>query len=237
MITCSLKQKPVRSKAGIKITAIALISSVSLTSCLTAKKLDKEMGKQYGWQMTQSTPRQKDFITVKSNLPAMDNTVSKSASKTSNMLPLLVYWQWDYTVSCAINPLIPVNSFTKTVSAYAEKDLKKKLDGRRVEISIDKIPDTFSIVDEAHLVWIIYAIGWDKIYITPVNKELEVSYKVMDGDTEVKKGTISVPGFDKRMQLGMFKSWKTATSDYLYQYDANIQAISKMVIDRLVEEL
>lgn len=229
---CLSKQK---SLSTFIITLLAI--SVSLTSCLTAKNLDKEVAKQYGWQTSQPAPKQKEFLKVSSPLVDHKNQVSTSNSKTSKMLPLLFYWQWEVKVSCAINKQIPINNFTKTVTAYAEKGLKQKLNGRRIELNVEKIPGNFAIVDEARLVWIIYAFGWDKIYAKPVNHDMVVSYKVMDGETEVKKGTISVPAFDEKMQLGSYNSWKTATTDYLYQYDNTITTVSKKVIDKIVEEL
>lgn len=215
-----------------------LLILISLTGCLTGRKLDKEVANHYGSQLPAKV-KEKDYISVFFTITpesAIDK-ISISENKTSNMLPLLVYWQWDYTVTCTLNPLIPISNFKKTVLAYAEKGLKQKLNGKRIELSIEKTPNSFAIVDKAHLIWIIYAIGWDNIFITPVNKEMVVSYKLMENDKEIKKGTITISSFDEKMKLGMFKSWKKATSEYLYLYDTNITAISKQVVDKLIEEL
>jgi hypothetical protein len=224
--------------AAMKLTAVLTVP-LFLSGCLTPKKLDKVVAGQYSAQMTQEPKKPREYLTITSGLPFEDDRVSMSESKTTNMLPLLFYWQWDYNNTCKINPRVPINNFKRTVYTYAEKELKKKLNGQRVELTIDEIPNTFVIVDKAHLVWIIYAISWDNVYITPVKEDMNmvVSYKILNGDTEIKKGTISVSSFDSKRNLGMFKSWKSATSEYLYQYEANITAVSKLVVDKLVEEL
>jgi hypothetical protein len=238
MTTSSIKFLKVFVSNAMKLAAVLTVS-LFLSGCLTAKKLDKEVAGQYSAQMSQEPKKQREYITITSALAFDDDRVSISESKTTNMLPLVFYWKWNYNNTCKINPRVPINNFKRTVYIYAEKELKKKLNGQRVELTIDEIPNTFAIVDKAHVVWIIYAIGWDNIFITPAKEDMNivVSYKILQGDTEIKKGAISVSSFDSKMQLGMFKSWKTATSEYLYQYEANITAMSKLVVDKLIEQL
>ena len=67
--------------------------------------------------------------------------------------------------------------------------------------------------------------------------EMIVSYRILNDSGEVKKGIISIPGFDDKKPLGMFKNWKTATSEYLTQFDENISTMSKIIIDKLVAEI
>jgi hypothetical protein len=45
---------------------------------------------------------------------------------------------------------------------------------------------------KAHMVWVIYAFGWDKISVQPDSTDLVVSYKVLQNETVVKSGKISI---------------------------------------------
>ena len=213
------------------------ISISMFTSCLTAKKVDKQVAKQYENYLQPQKKKQNDVISVTSSLAKSDGWISTTEAKTSNILPLLVYWSWDYKNTCTLNPQIPINNFTTTVLNAANKGLKQKISGQRLELSVDQIPNKFVILDKAHLVFLIYTFGWDNISIKAEAMDMVVSYKVFKDNVETKKGIMTLPYANDKKDLGMFKSWKKATTEYLEQYDANITSMSKLVVDKLVKEL
>ena len=213
------------------------ISISMFTSCLTAKKVDKQVAKQYENYLQPQKKKQNDVISVTSSLAKSDGWISTTEAKTSNILPLIVYWSWDYKNTCTLNPQIPINNFTTTVLNAANKGLKQKLSGQRLELSVDQIPNKFFILDKAHLVFLIYTFGWDNISIKAESMDMIVSYKVFKDNLETKKGIMTIPYANDKKDLGMFKSWKKATTEYLEQYDANITSMSKLVVDKLVKEL
>lgn len=67
--------------------------------------------------------------------------------------------------------------------------------------------------------------------------EMIVSYRILKDNVKTKKGTISIPNFDDKKPLGMFKNWKIATSEYLSQFDENISTMSKLIVDQLMSEI
>jgi hypothetical protein len=214
-----------------------IICASILTSCLTAKKVDKQVAKLYGEKQQPQKKKQIDFISITSSLTSTDNQTSTTETKTSNVLPLLFYWSWDYKNTCTLNPQIPINNFTTTVLGIANKRLKEKLNGQKLELSVDKIPNKFAFDDKAHLIFIIYAFGWDNVSIKAETADLVVSYKVLNNNAESKTGIITIPYYDDKKNLGMFTSWKKATSDYLDQYDANIISMSKLFVEKLMKEI
>jgi hypothetical protein len=212
-----------------------IIYASVLTSCLTAKMVDKQVAKQYNDNPKTQSKKQNELISVTSSLISGNYQVSTTETKTSNVLPLLLYWSWDYKNTCTLNPQIPINNFTKTV--LANKGLRAKLNGQKLELTVEKIPNKFVILDKAHLIFIIYAIGWDNVSIKAENMDMVVSYRLLNGNEEAKKGIITIPYNNDKMKLGMFKSWKKATSEYLDQYDANIISMSKLVVENLNKEI
>ena len=216
---------------------LLIVSSLILTSCLTAKKVDKQVAKKYG-EISQTKKKQlNDNIIITSSLITSDNTISTSETKTSNVLPLIIYNQWNYTNTCTLNPQIPINNFISTVQTSASKNLKDKISGQKLELSVDKIPNIFAIDDKAHLIFIGYAFGWDNVSIMSNKVDMIVSYKLLKNGIETKKGVITVPYIYDKQKLGMFKNWKTATAEFLQQYDLNITEMSKSFVQKLATEL
>lgn len=214
----------------------AVAATAVFASCLTPKKVDKEVAKQYQPILASKTPTPQGNISVTSDLAYSGGEISTSESKTSNMLPLIIYWQWHYTNTCTVNPQIPVNNFISVINT--SEALKNKLAGKKLQITVNKIPHTFQILDKAHLIALgIINHGWDNISMSSTDMEIAITYKVIDNNNELKTGKITIPNFDDKKTLPMFKNLNKALKEYLIQFDENITSISKLVADKLVSEL
>jgi hypothetical protein len=216
---------------------LLILSATFFSSCVTSKKVDRQVAKQYSDVPELKKKKQGDNISITSSLTTMGRQVSTTETRTSNMLPLIVYWKWDYTNTCTLNPQIPINNFISTVNSYAKKGLKSKLAGQDLEISVDKIPNQFQILDKAHIIFFGYGVGWDNVSMKALDMEMIISYRLLKDNVEIKKGIISIPNFDDKKPLGMFKNWKTATNEYLNQFDENISTMSKLIVDQIVSEI
>lgn len=217
--------------------SLLIACSIFLTSCLTAKKVDRQVAKKYD-ELSPSTKKQtKENILITSKLITSDNKISTSETKTSNVLPLIIYNRWNYTNTCTLNPQIPINNFTSTVLSASSKGLRDKIIGQTLELSVEKIPNVFAIDDKAHVIFFGYAVGWDDVSIMSDKVDLVVNYKLLKDGAETKKGLITVPYIYDKEKLGMFKSWKKATDEFLDQYDMNITEMSKSFVKKLVSEI
>jgi hypothetical protein len=204
-------------------------------SCLGPKSINKMVREKYSAPTTPQKKKQ-DQISINSELKWPDNDISKTEKKTSAMLPLIVYWQFDYKNTCTLNPRIPLDIFNTTVHSYAAHGLRQKLQGRRLEINVKQIPTTFAIDDKGHT--ILFLVSWDNISIVPENKDLAVSYQLLDSNgLDVKNGELILSAFEKPIDLKMFQSLKKKTWAYLDQYDAEIAIMTKKLMDKLAAEL
>lgn len=213
--------------------------TILLSGCLGPRKIDKWVSRHYDEAIPAAPAKANESISITSPLTSADDRISRTEKKTSHFLPLLFYWQWDYKNTCTLNTKIAINNCMTSMTAYAgKKGLKQKLNGRRLQLSIDQAPNTFAIDDKGHVIWIIYAFTWDELTVQPERKDLVVSYKLLQQDgTEAKSGTITIPDNDRGVVLQMFQSLKKKTGQYLDQYDAQIAAMGKAVVDKLVTEL
>lgn len=224
-------------KQKFGITIILCTASLLLFSCLTAKKIDKFVGKQFNNELPKPDRKKNQDISIISNVQYRLDNISTTETKTSNMLPLIVYWQWDYKNTCTLNPAIAVNIFTKTVALQANRGLNQKLNGQKLELTLEQIPNAFAFDDKAHLVWLIYAYGWDKISVQPDFKDLVVTYKVLQNGNAVKSGRITIKNNEQNKNLRFFQSWKSAISEYLVQYNEDITSMTKMAVNKITQEI
>lgn len=220
-----------------KIPTAVLIAMVVLTSCLTAKKVDRQVAKQYADKQEGQRKKQNELISIPTSLIPSDDRLSSSETKTSKLLPLVFYWSWNYTNTCTLNPKVPINNFAATMQSYGSRKLNEKLKGQKLELIIHKIPNKFAIDDKAHLIFFGYAYGWDNVSIKGEKMDMVVSYTLLKDNLEIKHGTISIENFDDKKNIGMFTSWKKATAEYLDQNDQNIVTLTKLVVDKLAAEL
>jgi hypothetical protein len=208
-----------------------------LSGCLTSKKLDKFVAAQYGNELPKPRKKKKAEIEVMVLPTASNSLISTTKHKTDKFLPLLVYWKYDHRQSCSLNPAIAVTNFSNALNSLASKGLTDKLNGRKLELTVEQAPSAFSLVAKENMVWLVYAVSWAKIYIEPDMKDLIVTYRLVGGDQEVKTGKITVENMDKNKGLRFFQSWKSATSEYLSAYNANFTTMTKTFVSQLTNEL
>jgi hypothetical protein len=214
---------------------ILLFASLAcFTSCLTSRKMDKYVSKQYNDELPKPIRKKNAEITITSTNPSRPNIISTTKKKTSHVLPLIIYWQFDYRHTCTLNSAIPVTNFSNTLNNYVSKGLTQKLNGQKMELTIEEIPTAFALVDKAHLFLVF---GWDHLYMEPDNKDLIVSYKLYQNDNSVKTGKITIKNNLHDKDIHYFQSWKSATRGYLTRYDSAISSMAKEFANQLMEEI
>lgn len=221
----------------VKLTFVFTIV-FSFTSCIGPKKIDKWIGQKYGETTTSIKPKA-NYYTLTSPLITADEKTSSSTKKTRKFLPLIFYWQVDYQLSSTLNPKIPINLFISAFSTYANsKNLREKLDGKNLEMTINKIPTSFSLNDDFRsIVLLIVAFSWEKIYLLPVNTDLQISYKLSKENGEINNGVLNISDLNKIKEKTYFKTMKRATTEYLTQYDENIKLMAKSAVVQMIEKL
>jgi hypothetical protein len=213
--------------------SVILISSLSLTSCHIARKMDAYVAGQFNNKLPKPDKKNDSSISINSSIPSDPDIISVT-EKSSKNLPLIVYWKYDYRHTCVLNPAIGVNYFRKTIYQQAGK-LKQKLNGRQLELSIEQIPGSFAIVDKGHILLLL--IHWHKLYVEPDSKDVIVSYRVLQNGSETKSGKITVSNIEKNRGIRFAQSWKSSVSEFLVQYNLDIAEMTKTVVNKLLPEL
>jgi hypothetical protein len=219
---------------NVVYSIVTFIFLVSLSSCLTSQKMDAFVGEQYGNQLPKQNKKLKSEIVVTTVLPPLkSNQISYTVKKTSQVIPLIVYWQFDYRHTCTLHPDIAVSNFSNSVNSMSGK-LSQKLNGQKLELTIEQVPSAFAIADKGHIVLFIH---WDRVFVDPDRKDLIVSYRILENDNATKVGKITVKSLEHSRNIRFAQSWKSATREYLANYNADISTMSKAFVTKLLEEL
>jgi len=223
------------ARAGKAVILLTLLGTVFLTGCLTGRKLDRQVAKVYSHRIppVASSKHGQSTVTVTSPMRFNTKAISSSAAHTSRVLPLIFYWQMDYTNTCILNPAIAVNEFTNAFRSYARRSLDRQLNGRELRLSIEKAPHGFAIDDMSHMVWCIAYYGWERVTLVPQTQHMVVAYTVLDSGSVVKQGEIMLENKEHDRRLGYFESWKKATTTYLARYNHDIAEMARDCVGQL----
>ena len=215
-----------------------LLVTMLLGACISPRKTDKWVAKYYG-SVPAPIKRKNDLVTVQSTVASMGSVLSESRRKSVSVLPLLVYWKWNYVNSCQLNPQMALNNFTTTVNNYAVRVLKAKLPNQTMELTVEKIPSAFDLDNTGHYIFMgIYGAGWETVTLLPQEHALQVTYKVINADKSIAKtGTVTVPISIQPVKAGLYQSVKKKMGLYLQQYDAAMTVMGRKLVDKLATEL
>lgn len=218
------------------VMATLLVCGSLLTGCLTPAKFDIAVADNIALRSPKKI-KTNEYVSVTSPLLTGNDQVSESI-RTRKVLPLVVYWRFDEIFTCTLNPKIPIDNFTSAIFSAANKSLKEKLAGKKLELVVEKVPNVFSMRDRTHLVMVaMYPVHWSTVALLTENTDLTVAYKLLEGGVEAKQGRITIPYAKDKNYLGFFQSWQKGVSEHLGQYETNIAAMSKSFIDALAKEL
>lgn len=212
-----------------------LISCLILQSCISTAKLDAHVAEQYNNILPKQEKLRNDDISINSSVPFSGNKISSSAKKTSKVLPLIVYWQYDYRHSCSLNPVIGINYLIKSINSHAKKSLAGKIAGKKLEIAIEQMPNMFSIVDKGHIVLLL--VRWHRLYVEPEKQDLVVSYKLTSSDGTIKTNQLTVKNKEQNEGIRFGQSWKSSSTEYLARYAQYMNTMGKELVEQISVDL
>ncbi len=222
----------------LKQIVFTILAILLFSACISPRKTDKWVANYYG-SVPAPIKKKNELITVQTNVASMGSVLSESRRKSASVLPLLIYWKWNYVNACQLNPQMALNGFISTVNSYAGRVLKPKLNNQTIELTVEKIPSAFDLDDTGHYIYLgIYGFGWEMVTLVPQEHALQVSYKVINTDKSIAKtGTVTMPISIQPVKTGMYQSVKKKMNLYLEQYDAAMALMGRKLIDKLAAEL
>jgi hypothetical protein len=197
--------------------------------------MDRFVSEQYNDQFPRISGKKNQEIKVTTSLPAdKQQAISTTQKKTSKVLPLIVYWSFDYRRTCSLNYQVPVNLITNSLYTTTNKKLEEKIKGKILEIQIEQVPRSFAIVDKAHILLLVY---WDKLYREPDFSDLVVSYKLLENATPIKSGRLTIENKQQSTGIRFAQSIRSSCQESISEYNQELSSMSKRLMEKLSEEL
>lgn len=215
----------------------SLFCILSLASCMTSKKMDRHVSRYFDEAGAQKQVKSSPQIEISSPLVTTAPGYSTTVSKTSNLLPLLLYWQFDYSNTCTLNPKIALDNFSNVINGHAAKSIIPKLGNKQLRLVVTRVPQDFQVLDKSNLIFLgIAFVGWDRMTIRTLDQSLMVDYQVMENGAVLKTGRIVRPILKDERGI-MYKKWNVAIGEYLDSYRRQIDQLSKEALTELILEI
>mgnify|MGYP001580911997 FL=1 len=165
----------------------------------------------------------------------IQDSLVKVQKLKSFFIPAILYWQSEHTLKCDLNPKVPAKFFEQEIIRLADSlDLKSKLNGQKLELTILQIPHSFIYTHkETAIIFIVaYVVsGLEAIY--PGNNGLKVSYRISANGETKKTGVLVIPNTEQPIK-NVWKSTKKFTWAYLDQYRQNSDKMSRSFLKQLM---
>lgn len=156
----------------------------------------------------------------------------------SFLVPALIYWQWEHTLETDLSYYQKSQIFKNEFMLAAESmNISEKLSWKRLVIEVESIPGKFIFTSKGFLVFVLVAYmssEFEGVY--PISDKLAFSYKVFDGNNEMKSGRIEV-SFKGEPFRNIHMSTKKFLRIYRDQYVDSIRSLCLMAAIKLDEEL
>lgn len=206
-----------------------------LTSCIGTKKFSGFVEPKF--QETKISSTNEKIIFDMTGLESKTSSVT-STNEKSQFIPAILYWQWNSTIKCEVRPDIVGKLFQEDFLQYADTlNVYEKLLGRKIEIKIENIPNSFVYTHKGNSIILIVAYTVSDLEaIFPQKQDLVVSYKLAQDDSIVKEGKLTIMNKDQPAR-NLWKSTKNFTWLYVDQFKQNNKIMTKELVERLLTEI
>ena len=219
----------------MKQTILSILTITLLTSCIGTKKFTGFVEPKF--QDKQLISTNENIIFDLTGLENTNATITSTKVK-SQFIPAILYWQWNNTIKCEVNPTIVGQSFQENFLRYSDTlKVKEKLQGRKLELKIEKIPNSFVYTHKGNSVILIIAYTVSDLEaIFPQEQDLVVSYKITENGSTIKEGKLTSSNKDQPIK-NVWKSTKKFTWLYVDQFKQNTKIMTKEIVEKLITEI
>ena len=172
------------------------------------------------------------------NTPEFDRKGNYCEQIESLFIPAIVYWEWNSTIECEIDPNT-VSNYIKTAIYYAADrlDLKKKLKGKQLTVNLQKIPGRFLYENKGNTIILVvayFASGVEEIL--PDQIDLIAEYEISENGKTLAKGKKVVKNSEKPLG-NIWSSTKKFTWNYLDLFKNEMDKMGAELIDDIENQI
>ncbi len=168
-------------------------------------------------------------VTLADSITSQEQVVSRKSS----FVPALVYWDWNTTLECEIDPVTSMEYLTGVMQHTADSlGLREKVAGGTLHVEITQLPGQFYYVNRGYLIFALVAYSTMALEeINPLPRDLFAAYTLERNGQRTAWGSATVDN----QELPMSNQWKS-TKKFTWKYlDAHREELNRMGRELIME--
>ena len=225
-------------KHTVKYALLFLLTIASLSSCLSTKSLTEIVKNKILQDNNAVIQIDTSYLKLSTDrLQKTDSLVLADKIK-SYFIPAILFWSKNNTLGCTINNTYFTDIFSNKLTELSEEfRIKEILNGRRLEISLESVPNRFIYTNRFNFMFLLYVYSYsyqESIY--PENGEFNLTYKVLEENKVVKSGNFNINNTVKPLS-NSFKSQSKFIETYIDELKLNFEQQSNQIIIKIINEI
>lgn len=212
--------------------------ALSLSACTNLNKFNRFVNQKYSANQLTSFDYKTDLVNVSSAEIVKQDSLCRTERIKAIFIPALFYWYWNNTIKCTIDPKFYAQRLEYDLKIAAEtSNIREKLNGNKINISIKSFPSSFIYMNKGHLLFAL--LSYAMIYkegIAPLSQNMILDFEILKNDTVVRKNTIEIPNNNVFIK-NSWNSRKKLTWQYLDDYENNLKKQSSEAILKISNDL
>jgi hypothetical protein len=222
----------------IKYLAFVFCGSFIFSSCVSTKDFTSAALEKVKPMMMSTPMKNADYLKLDTlGTPIQKEQVTTKRTK-AYFVPLILFWSGGETTQTEINNQYFINLFSEALYDRDKfYDLKEKLDGRILEITLTKLPNLYEYQSRWYFYFAITAYGGgtlQRFYSAIPNLEAMYVIKKPDG-TELKSGKVSVE--NKNIMYGGSGSENGLAKRYFQNLENEFYNQSSNLLEQIIKKL
>jgi hypothetical protein len=220
------------------LVSVVILLSITLFSCVTPDRLNKLTENNLGHKSANYPMQFDDYVFVNTNNLPLQNAMAVSKKVKHLFIPAILFWHWEKNIECVIDPQYAIHLFMEEAMKMAEvKELKKRLDGQKIEISFEEIPNKYLYSHKGHTIILVFAYAVaDAEHLFPTNNGFKIKFRLLKGETETSNGEITL-GHNLEAMHNTRSSTGKFTDAFLDAYKLDIKRMGKEFTSKLIYKI
>ncbi|MBC3541957.1 hypothetical protein ACFSC6_09065 [Rufibacter sediminis] len=215
--------------------AILLIALFS--SCVSSKKYSTFVNEKLKADfISKDSVQNKDWLII--NTDKITQAENQYNQLKSSFIPAVLYWGWNSTIECTIDPSITASLIKNSIYHAADSlNLLEKAKGKQIVINLKQVPGKFLYENKgtAIIFLIAYSVSGQES-ISPASLGLMADFETKTGNTINMTGEVSIPNTEQPLN-NIWKSSKKFTWAYLDEYKKQSERMGTELVLQLMQNL
>ncbi|MFA5417894.1 MAG: hypothetical protein WC341_05495 [Bacteroidales bacterium] len=175
-----------------------------------------------------------DWLTI--NMENPERTGNQCNQLNYYFVPALLYWEWNSTIACDIDPVFVRNYFEKAIYKAADSlGMRDILGNRKVTINLTDLPGKFLYENKGTTMIFIFAYSVSTLEgISPSRINLVADFTIHYDNETSENGQIIVQNLEMPVP-DIWNSTKRLTGKYLDKFKVEIERMSTELVEKIIE--